>query len=207
MHFFRANICRGVVIAAIVAVVLTFSACENNTSSNAPAKPKTNELRTGRFALQKMIPAARLWSPDALPVNLSSSYTSDSNGHDGKAMNWRSMFASRSRQKAEPFMWTGSAEATTKIDHGVEDVYNPNNRSMQSWDLNFLKIDTDQAFETALQHGGKSILEKDPNAGVSYLLDFDPLSSQLRWHVTFNGSSGRLGVVVDASSGTFLRKE
>ena len=80
---------------------------------------------------------------------------------------------------------------------------------MQSWDPNFLKVDTDQAFTVAQQHGGKQLLEKDPNLGVSYLLDFDPLSSQLRWHVIYggSGSSGRLTVLVDASSGEFLRKE
>src|SRR5262245_64832924 len=104
MHFFRANLLRDAVAVSFIAAALSFTACENNTANNTPAKPKTNELRTGRFALQKMIPAARLWSSDALPVSLSSSYTSDSNGHDGKAMAWRAMFASRLRQKAERFM-------------------------------------------------------------------------------------------------------
>jgi hypothetical protein len=80
---------------------------------------------------------------------------------------------------------------------------------MQTWDLNFLKVDTDQAFSTAQEHGGKELLEKDPKLGVSYLLDFDPSSSQLRWHVMYggSGSSGKLTVLVDATSGKFLRKE
>ena len=41
------------------------------------------------------------------------------------------------------------------------------------------------------------------------MLDFDPSSNQLRWHVMYEGSSPseRLTVLVDASSGKFLRKE
>jgi hypothetical protein len=44
---------------------------------------------------------------------------------------------------------------------------------------------------------------------VGYLLDFDGMSSQLRWHVIYGGSesTGKLTVLVDASSGSFLRKE
>jgi hypothetical protein len=194
---------------ALCAWVLAFLGCDNAPKTASSTPPKTNQFETGRFALQKMYPSARFWSPDAQPVSLSSSATTDSNGHDGKSGSWRALFASRSRQKSEPFLWSGMADATRKIDHGVEDNYNPSNRSMQAWDPNFLKIDTDQAFSVAQQHGGKQLLEKDANLGVSYLLDFDPTSNQLRWHVVYggSGSSGRLTVMVDASTGDFLRRE
>jgi hypothetical protein len=193
---------------ALCAWALAFLGCDS-APKTASSAPKANQFETGRFALQKMYLSARLWSPDAQPVSLSSSATTESNGHDGKAGSWRAVFASPSRQKSEPFMWSGMADAPRKIDHGVEDTYNPSNRSMQTWDPNFLKIDTDQAFGVAQQHGGKQLVEKDPNLGISYLLDFDPLSSQLRWHVIYggSGSSGRLTVMVDASSGEFIRKE
>jgi hypothetical protein len=191
---------------ALCALALALLGCSDNEPKPAP---KTNEFETGRFALQKMYLSARLWAADAQPVNLSSSATSDSKGAEGKSGNWHAVFASRSLQKSQPFMWSGMADAPRRIDHGVEDSYNPNNRSMQTWDLNFLKIDTDQAFSVAQEHGGKELMEKDPKVGISYLLDFDPSSSQLRWHVMYggSGSSGRFTVMVDASSGKFLRKE
>jgi hypothetical protein len=194
------------VATALCAAALALLGCSDNEPKPAP---KTNDFETGRFALQKMFLPARMWSADAEPVNLASTATSESKGVDGKAGNWRAVFASRSRQKSEPFMWSGMASASQGIDHGVEDSYNPSNRSMQTWDLNYLKVDTDQAFTTAQEHGGKELLEKDPKLGVSYLLDFDPSSNQLRWHVMYggSGSSGRLTVLVDASSGKFLRKE
>jgi hypothetical protein len=60
----------------------------------------------------------------------------------------------------------------------------------------------------AQEHGGKKLLEKDPKVNVGYLLDFDAQASQLRWHVIYGSDSiGKLTVLVDASSGVFLRKE
>lgn len=193
---------------ALCALAFAFTGCSDSAPKSEATPPKTNDFETGRFALQKMSIPAHLWARDAQPVSLSASFTNESKGHDGKAGSWRAVFASRSMQKTEPFMWSGMASARG-IDHGVEDPYNPNNRSMQTWDWNFLKVDSDEAFNVAQQHGGKQILEKDPNTGINYLLDFDPLSNQLRWHVTYggSGSAGRLTVMVDASSGQFLRKE
>lgn len=190
------------------ALLLAFAGCDQSTPP-APAPKKTNQFETGRFALQKMIPAARLWSEDAAPIHLESSTSSESDGHDGKALFWRANFGSRSRLKTIPYSWSGMADAPRKVDHGTEDAYNPNNRSLQTWDLNYLKIDTDKAYEVAQEHGGKELLEKDPKQPVMYLLDWDPQSNQLRWHVIYGAttSSAKLTVLVNASSGVYLRKE
>jgi hypothetical protein len=189
------------------ALILTQTGCEEPKPA-APAQKKTSQLETGRFALQKMIPLARNWSPDANPIQLSSSTNVESNGHDGKAGFWRAVFASQSRGKSEPFSWSGLVDPDVPrgVNHGVEDTYSASNRSMMTWDLNYLKIDTDQAFATAQEHGGKSLLEKDPKLSVTYFLDFDASSHQLRWHVIY-GSPAKLTVFIDASSGNFLRKE
>jgi hypothetical protein len=181
--------------------------CEDQPKK--PAQPKTNEFETGRFALQKMIPVARLWSSDASPVTLASTVTSQTNGHDGKSGLWHANFASPVRRKSEPFLWSGMADAQRKVDHGIEDTYNPGNRSMQTWDLNFLKVDTDKALEVAQEHGGKALMEQNPQQPIIYLLDFDSGAGQLRWHVIYGEieSSAKLTVLVDASTGRFLRKE
>lgn len=181
--------------------------CEEEKKPVSEAPKKVNEFETGRFALQKMIGTARLWSPDAQPITLQSSPSSDNPGHDGKSANWRAVFGSRARSKSEPFTWTGLASVSHKVDHGVEDTFNPNNRSTQTWDLNFLKADTDQAIEVAQKHGGKELLEKDPKLPVTYLLAWNAQSNQLVWHVMYGESPARLTVLVDASSGVYLRKE
>jgi len=181
--------------------------CDDSKPTEAPKK--TNHYETGRFALQNMIPVARLWSPDAQPMTLSSSPATESTGQDGKSGNWRAIFGSPSRKKAEPFMWSGMADSKIRVDHGVEDSFNPENRSTAPWDLAFLKADTDKAFEVAQQHGGKQLTEKDPKLQVLYELDWDGHSNQLRWHVVYGGSdsNSKLTVLVDASSGAFIRKE
>jgi hypothetical protein len=191
----------------LAAAALVFAGCEENKPAQ-PEQPKTTQLETGRFALQKMIPKARSWSPDANPIQLTSSTSAESDGHDGKAGFWRAVFASPARGKSEPFSWSGliDPEVPRGVNHGVEDTYSSSNRSMMTWDLNYLKIDTDQAFETAQQHGGKALLEKEPKLPVSYFLDFDATANQLRWHVIY-GSPAKLTVFVDASGGNFLRKE
>jgi hypothetical protein len=201
-------------INAVLALALVCLGCDSEPKKAAATKEGQTaaaQSQTGRFALQKMLGPARFWAGDAQPVRLESSNLKDSNGHDGKAPFWRALFASPGRQKSEPFTWSGIASDDTPrgVNHGVEDTYNPANRSSRPFDLNYLKVDTDQAFEVAQKHGGKQVLEKDPKVPVGYLLDWDPQSSQLRWHVIYGGgeSIGKLTVLVDASSGEFLRKE
>jgi hypothetical protein len=204
----------GLPTAAVFALAVLCAGCDSDPGKAPGAKegqPAAIQFETGRFALQKMLAPARFWAPDAQPVRLESTNLKDSNGHDGKANFWRAQFASLSRQKAEPFTWSGMTTDSggRGVDHGVEDSYNPSNRTSRPFDLNFLKIDTDQAFEVAQQHGGKQVTEKDPKVSIGYLLDWDVQSGQLRWHVIYGGSesTGKLTVLVDASSGSFLRKE
>lgn len=202
------------VFPAVLALAVFCLGCDSEPKK-APAgtegQPAATQLETGRFALQKMLGPAHGWSPDAQLVRLESTNLKDSNGHDGKANFWRALFASTGRQKSEPFTWSGVAteDSPRGVNHGVEDTYNPSNRSARSFDLNFLKIDTDKAFEVAQQHGGKQVVEKDPKVSIGYLLDWDVQSNQLRWHVIYGGSesTGKLTVLVDATSGLFLRKQ
>jgi hypothetical protein len=203
----RTTILRKLSLALFVAM-LALAGCDQGTPA-APAPKKTNQFESGRFALQKMIPAARLWAEDAAPIRLESSANSENSGQGGKAIFWRANFGSRTRLKQIPYSWSGAADAARKIDHATEDGYNPNNRSEQTWDLNYLKTDTDAAFATAQEHGGKELTDKDPKQPVIYLLDWDAQSSQLRWHVIYGASTSgaKLTVLVNASSGVYLRKE
>jgi hypothetical protein len=198
---------------AVLALAVVCLGCDSEPKKTTGSKDNQPAVQTetGRFALQKMLAPARFWSPDAQPVRLESTNLKGSNGQDGKATFWRALFASPGRQKSEPFTWSGVAtEDTPKgVNHGVEDTYNPANRAARPFDLNFLKVDTDKAFEVAQKHGGKQVLDKDAKVNVGYLLDWDVQSNQLRWHVIYGGSesTGKLTVLVDASSGEFLRKE
>src|SRR5215813_3666055 len=187
------------------ALTLFLLGCDSSTEkSQNPAQSNAPQLETGRFSLQKMIAPARLWAGDALPIRMKSTTSKDSLGHDGKAAFWQALFASAAKQKMENFSWSGTPPRG--VDHGTEDTFNSGNRSMQPFDLNFLKGDSDKAYQVAQEHGGKQLLAKNPNQEVFYLLDWDSRVSQLRWHVIYGGSenSAQLTVIVDASTGDFV---
>ncbi len=202
---------------ALVAALL-FGACSSEPPKTGPQgaaakpEPKATEALTARAAFQKLFATARLWAGDARPVRLESEVTPDANGHDGKAAVWRAVFASPAKRGIEAFVWSGSsAEGAPErgIGHGGEDTFNPSNSSTQPFDPGFLKQDSDVAFTVAQKHGGDKLTKKDANQMVAYLLDWDPRTNQLVWHVAYGPSrrDSKLTIDVDATSGEYIRTE
>jgi hypothetical protein len=195
-------------------LLLWLSACTSNTEKPSELKPaaKTTELLTARSAFQKLYIAARGWNADAKPYRLQSSVTSDGNGHDGKATIWRGSFASATMRSEKTYTWSGStADGAPEqgVNPGIEDSYSATNSSTQVFDMAFLKIDSDQAFDTAQKHGGDKILEKDPNTPVFYVCDWNHSGNNLVWHVIYGTSrdDAKLTVSINASTGEFIRVE
>lgn len=205
---------RYVVAALLMSLLAVFSTCtsESGKPAEGPKPEKKPELITGRSAFQKVYVAARGWEIDARPFRLESSVTSEGNGHDGKWAVWRGSFASPSRRAAKSYTWSGSmadGAPAQGVNPGIEDSYSPTNSSTQVFDVAFLKIDTDQAFETAQKHGGDKILEKAPDTPVTYICDWNHNTNELIWHVIYGaGREGaKLVVSVNASTGEFVRVE
>jgi hypothetical protein len=202
-------------IAAILILLALLTACSSDSNKPAEeAKPEVKgpELLTARSAFQKQYVAARGWNQDARPYRIDSIVTTDGNGHDGKWAVWRGGFASATQRAAKTYIWSGSAAEgapSRGINPGIEDSYSPTNASMQTWDIQFLKIDSDQAVATAMKHGGDKVLEKAPDTPVIYVCDWNHNTNQLIWHVIFgaNRESSKLTVSVDASTGEFIRVE
>ena len=191
--------------------LLLLAAC-----STEPAKPtapvvKEPEYLLGRTAFQKMYVASRGWNRDAQGFRLMSALTKDSKGHAGKSGVWQATFASAAHNTAKPYTWCGSNDAD--VDRGVtpgsEDTYSPTNTSTHVFDIAFLKIDSDDAYQTALKHGGAKLLEQNADQPVLYLLLWSAADNSLVWHVIFGESRNdfKLSVLVNASSGDYLRVE
>lgn len=209
----RTLLSSALLVSVFVSVLLA-AACNSNPPSTPEAKPepKQPELLTGRAAFQKVFIAARNYAPDVKPFRIESTPTSDTNGHDGKSAIWKASFASATRRGVKPFIWSGSnaPDAPSRgVSPGNEDVYNPSNSSTQVFDVAFLKIDSDQAFEMAQKHGGDKVLEKDPSVPVIYVCDWNHNTNELIWHVIYGTSrdDAKLTVAVNASSGEFIRVE
>lgn len=199
-------------MALLLAVFLSGCSSEPATPAQPEKTPAKPEIQTGRVAFQKTYIAARSWARDAQPFRLESQITADCKGTDGKAAVWRAYFASPMGRSAKPYVWSGTdaGEAPSRgISPGNEDSYNPSNSSTQVFDVQFLKVDSDQAFDVAQKHGGDKVLEKAADTPISYSLDWARPTSQLIWHVIYGTSRDQAKLVVDvnATSGEFIRVE
>jgi hypothetical protein len=205
---------RWCAVVLSIPLLLWLGGCTSQPSPPAETKPepKGPELETGRPSFQRTYLAARRWQPDAQPYRLESSITTDGNGHDGKAAVWRGSFASPASRSEKSFTWSGSAANGAPergVNPGVEDSYSPSNASTQVFDMMFLKVDSDKAYETAQKHGGDKILEKAPDTPVIYVCDWNHNTNELVWHIIYGESrdNAKLRVAVNASTGEFIRVE
>jgi hypothetical protein len=187
--------------------VAILAGCSSESNQPAP-KPEPPQLLSGRSAFQQLYISARSWAPDARPYRLQSAAVGDNKGKDGKAVVWQAGFASPSQRLSREYSWSGidAPDAPSRgVSHGAQDPYTPGS----DFDIQFLKVDSDRAFEVAQKHGGDKPLQDDPTTPVLYLLEWSRPTNNLIWHVIYGNSrsTAKLVVDVDASTGEFLRKE
>jgi len=194
-------------LTLMLLALAVITGCTSEPSQPAP-KAEPPEALTGRSAFQKLYIAARGWAADVRPYQLQSQVIGDNKGKDGKAAIWRAAFASASMRASKPYTWSGvdSADAPSHgVSPGTQDPYTPGN----DYDMQFLKIDSDKAFDVGQKHGGDKVLEKNPDTAVLYMLDWSRPTSELIWHVIYGNSrdDAKLTVSVNASTGDFIRVE
>lgn len=197
---------------ALLALLGACSSESNKPAEQAKPEVKGPELITARSGFQKVYVAARGWNQDARPYRLESAVTTDGNGHDGKWAIWRGSFASPAARVTRTYTWSGSSAdgaPARGVSFGIEDSYNASNSSTQIWDMAFLKIDSDQAVETAQKHGGDKVLEKAPDTPVTFVCDWNHNTNELVWHVIYGAQreGAKLVVAINASTGEFIRVE
>lgn len=209
---------------ATVFVCLTlalFTACSSTKPAESPSaaslsaaktEPKQPQFETGRTAFQKMYLAARLWAADIKPFRLQSQSGPDAPTSEGKAGLWRASFASSAKHSMKMFIWSGlvGPDAPEQgVTFTAEDSWSPTNTATQPFELAFLKVDSDQAYEVAQKHGGEKLLKKNAKQPVFFMLDWDARKSTLLWHVVYGTSmdDAQLRVAVNATSGEFERVE
>jgi hypothetical protein len=209
---------RTALLCLVLGVLLVSCSSEKKASTESPSQPaakpavKEAQYDTGRTAFQRMYLAARGWAPDVKPFRLQSQFTADAPTAEGKAGLWRASFASPSRRMMKLFAWSGlvGPDAPEQgISFSAEDTWSPTNSSTQTFDIAFLKVDSDQAYEVAQKNGGEKLTKKDPHQPVIFVLDWDTTKNQLVWHVLYgnNPRDTKLRIAVDATSGEFIRVE
>jgi len=207
-------------LGVIVAVLLFGAGC--NSTPNMPSGTDTpklvsasvNEkkepvLSTAKPCFTRMLDMAQRWTPDALPFHVESSITTEANGQKGTATVWRALFASPSRGTFKTYTCSGSRlpdQPPMGITSTVESASSPLVASLE-FHPSYLQMDSDHAFEIAQQHGGASLVKKDPQQPVLYILEHDAKQKALFWYVVYgNDQSKSKGIgVINASTGAFVR--
>jgi len=206
------KILRLTVLALLGLMLACTSEPQKPAQGAAAPKPAEPTLFSGREAIYKMYIAARSWQADSQPFRLESQPTKGVTGQDGKYAVWRASFGSPGHRVAKTYTWSGVKEDDAPepgISFGAEDSYNPENTFTKTFDLAFLKIDSDRAVQVANQHGGDKLLKQAPTTAIICAAEWDTHENFLLWHVQYGGTGNeaKLRVSVNATTGDFVRVE
>jgi hypothetical protein len=175
--------------------------------SSEPAKvepKKAAEPVTGLHALYQMYTAARTWAQDLQVVSLRSVHIDPVKDQPGKSGAWQAVFGSPSQGKSRAYTWS-VVEVSMTMHEGVS------NEAPHEWTNNgsaFLvgaaKIDSDQAWTTALQHA-KEYAAKNPDVPISYTLQMEHGMGDPQWRVIWGTSAttSAFSVLVNADTGKY----
>jgi hypothetical protein len=170
--------------------------------SGAPSQTEGDWIK-GRDALQSIMTAASQWSPDANAIRLFSG-TCKKPPRDGVCNEWRAIVVSVAKKKSAGFLWQGGA-----VTHGEVSDYEPQDKQT-AIEPSRIKADSDAAFRVSEEHGGRSLLEKNPDTEIRYAMMWDKGVKQLVWLVFYDIkgtdlSSAKLHVTANAETGYFLQ--
>ncbi|HEY6391562.1 MAG TPA: hypothetical protein VIX89_09805 [Bryobacteraceae bacterium] len=192
-------------------LVLALAACSETPKTEVAKAPATPpEPVTGRQAFQKMYPPARNWALDAVPLQLKSINLSQVKAEKGKTGAWQAIFVSPSRGKSKNYTYS-VIEAEGNLHQGVfaglEENFVVGRGPAALFDIAAIKVDSDQAFDTAAKQSADYI-KKNPDKPMSYVLERTNRFPDLAWRVIWGESVGSsdYSIYVDASTGKYLEK-
>ena len=189
-------------------LVLLLAGC-----SEPPAPVKKAEEKpvpvTGDTALFKMFQVAHTWDPRPEVLKLTSSHVADVPEERGKAAAWECTFVSRSQNRLRTYTYS-VVELLPNLHKGVfmtgEEAYSFTAKNPDtSFAIEAVKIDTDQAYQTALTKADE-YEKKNPGKPITLVLEMTPRFPAPAWRVIWgeSASTSSFSVFVDANSGKFL---
>jgi hypothetical protein len=199
---------KTITLSSAAALLLFLAGC----SSEPTAPPKKAEVApaepvTGRQALQKMYIAARGWAADIQPIKVNSILLPEVKAEPGKAAAWQALFVSASQGKARSYTYS-VVESEGNLHQGVfagTDQSWSSSGAEKPFLMAAIKIDSDQAYETALKKGAEYD-KKNPGKPVVFLLEANNKFPDVSWRVIWGESAGtsNFSIYVDASTGSYL---
>ena len=190
-------------LIALAPALLLPSCSSGPTPPAQPAKPP--EPLSGLHALYQMYTSARAWAQDLRILRLSSIDTREVPHQDGKEAAWQVVFVSQALAKSRTYTFS-VYEASATLHQGLfPDAPQDWSGSGKPFLLEAAKVDSDKAWETALEHG-RDYNSKNPQLPISYTLGMDKGTDPV-WRVIWGESAGEssFSVLVDASTGDFMQ--
>jgi hypothetical protein len=191
-----------------VALLLALAGC----SSEPPAPPKKAEEKpaepvTGRVALQQMYIAARGWAPDIQPIKVTCILLPEVKNEPGKAAAWQAIFVSPSQGKARSYTYSvveSEGNLHKGVFAGLDQSYSTSG-AQKPFPMAAIKVDSDQAYQTALTKGA-DYDKKNPGKPIVFLLEANNKFPDVSWRVIWGESPGtsNFSIYVDASTGGYL---
>ena len=185
-------------------------------SSAPPEAKKTTvataipEPVTALKAFYRVYSAARMWSPDVMPLRMESMPVEGITAKDGKFGAWRVTFSSMAKGKIKVFTYA-VVEASATLHEGVfsvgEDRWSGPTLIEQPFYVQAFKIDSDAALKIA-QEKSAEYVRNNPNRPVFMRLEFTKLYPEAAWRVLWGESLAMSdhSIYVSAGNGRYLGK-
>jgi len=193
--------------AVALATAFVLSGCSSPAPQKQPEPPP--EPITGLRAFFRMYPTARNWAADVQGIRLVSLQIPEMKPKGGAYPAWRATLYSPSKGAVKSFTFS-VVESYGNIHKGIfegpQEGFAPDSR-WEPWPVSALKVDSDKAYEVALQHS-QDYVKKHPDVAVSFVLEKTRRHPNVAWRVIWGESESRsdYSVFVDASTGEFLER-
>jgi hypothetical protein len=173
-------------------------------AAEAPPKPIT-----GRQAFQYVYGSARIWASDSEPVSIRSADLAEVQSEPGKAPAWEVLFVSPSMGRIRSYTWSAvETEGWHKgVFAGQQGPWSATG-AQRPFSPASIKVDTPEAYETAVKASPEYLNKPGKRPPVSYALENSGRFQGPVWRVLWGGtvSSAEYFVTIDAATGRVLSK-
>jgi len=176
-----------------------------SSAPEPPVEKKAAEPVTGLHAGFQMYSHARAWAPDIKVLSCASIDIAQVKAQPGKCGAWQIQFGSEALGQKRAYTFS-VAEVSVTLHSGITaDAPTGWSNDNRAFEMAAAKVDTDDAWTTALKHGD-AYNKKNPAIPVSYTLEMGRLIHDPVWRVIWGESvaSSEFSVLVDASTGLYL---
>ncbi len=208
---------QAVAFTFLLCVVVVLVSCQgskpepsaSDQPKAAPVEVKQPSPYTAKACLSRMADMAARWQMDAIPVRVESEINDEATGADGKSTIWKGVFASPGGRAWKTFTCSGSRlkDGPPFGISGDREVPLGPNDIIHGFSPLYVQVDSDKAFSIAGEHGGATLLKKDPKQPVYYFLALGQNGKTIEWYVSYGTSLKETkGIgIIDAGTGKYLR--